>query len=163
MDCNNIIFDEINNENMLEALDIYLANTEFFSLVDDYPSIDNIKNELNNTPLGINYHKKIYSLIKYKNKTIGVLDILLGYPESNATYIGLLLIKEKNKKYGKKSFEKLQSFLKENNYSSIKLAVLKNNPRGLNFWYKIDFIKVSEKYTIINNKKYSVYELSKNI
>jgi ribosomal protein S18 acetylase RimI-like enzyme len=104
-------------------------------------------------PPSLNPKNKIVMGVFFNNKIIGVIDYLIGYPNSETIYLGLLLLSEnqQSKKLGKKSYDILEKkFSKLNGFSIIRLSVVEKNLRGINFWLKMGFVFTGEKKIYTN-------------
>lgn len=155
-------FDE--KENIEKALKIYKNNSDFFSLLAE----EGIKNEkitkktvikdLELLPDNKDYDDKYYGLIlDTNNNVIGLLDLIYSYPNTQTAYIGLFVIDKPFHRQGLGSqlYYELETFLKTEGFSKIRLGVLKTNPKALSFWKSLDFAEI---------KFYkSFYELEKSI
>lgn len=80
---------------------------------------------------------------------IGVIDIIKDYPELNTWYLGLMLIDPdyRNSSLGRSVFDDTEEWSIDLGAKKIRLGVVEQNNKGLNFWTKVGFksIKTVEK------------------
>ena len=81
------------------------------------------------------------------NELIGVIDLIKDYPEEKTWFLGLLLINphQRGNGLGAKVFNSLQSNLKNTDAKKIKLSVVEQNIKALDFWKKLNFKEIEKK------------------
>ncbi|MGY3777898.1 GNAT family N-acetyltransferase [Isobaculum melis] len=146
-------YEKITTENKAKALAIYFQNTAYFALTDESPTSESLENDLKMLPDSDHKVKKVYRLITDAQKAIGVMDLLLNYPEAHQVHLGLLLIGEKNKGHGRKVYQEVAQQLVEAGYTQIQLGVLQKNGQAFKFWTELDFVKFKETTVMINQKE----------
>jgi len=75
---------------------------------------------------------------------IAALDFLVGYPEDNIWFIGLLLIHpdQRGQGLGKRILKSFESWARSYRAEAVMLGVLECNTRALRFWQSIGFQEV---------------------
>lgn len=158
-----ITFERVNRENVQEALDIYKANPTYFSLFGDHPSMESLERDLKAMPNGIIIENKHYCFIKKAGKVIGLVDLIVSYPEEKSIYIGLYMMKHHRKGLGKEALKEIERQAVHQGYQTMQLGILTKNLSALNFWKQNGFQKVRIKSTEVKGKMHEVIEMKKSI
>jgi RimJ/RimL family protein N-acetyltransferase len=94
------------------------------------------------------------------DEIIGYLTFYKGYPDSATAYICFLFLTVRGNGYGKEIAEAMTTYLNENGFSKIKLAVSLKNWNGIKFWQKCGF----DKLTLVDiSEEYGCIELEKSL
>ncbi|MBF0207913.1 MAG: HIT domain-containing protein [Oligoflexia bacterium] len=102
------------------------------------------------TPLG----ERVIMLVKHihhlqENNSIGVVDVIRGYPTSGHAMLGLLLLNEKYQRQGlgAKSYREIEKTVILNwpEVVVMRIGVVDSNIDVITFWVKIGFRKTGEK------------------
>ncbi|MHB1316481.1 MAG: GNAT family N-acetyltransferase [Minisyncoccota bacterium] len=121
---------------------LYTESNDYFQLVlnrDVLPSDSTL--DFNSVPEGKTLEDKfIYGVFK-SEKLVGVIDLIRDYPDQNTWFIGLLLLtpSERGNNLGKKIFNVLAGILINVGAQKIRISVVNQNIRALDFWIKIGF------------------------
>ena len=85
-------------------------------------------------------------LIKQGNNYIGLVDYCINNPSDNTPWISLFVIHKKFQRSGNSHevFERLESLVRKEGKTKLRLAVHKENEKGLSFWSRIGFNKFKE-------------------
>lgn len=105
------------------------------------------KETLDALPPNFDRNKKLVFAITQDANDIGIIDILMGYPNEDTAFIGLLLLVEsaKGKGLGEQAYKKLEKqILVFQNISKIKLSVVESNIEVEKFWKKMGFQRTGE-------------------
>lgn len=83
---------------------------------------------------------------------VAVVDILEGYPDEDAVYMGLFMIDGKRHRigYGRKLMQQLEENIRQKGFKRIRLGVVEGNQKAMAFWLSLDFKEVK---TIISTIK----------
>jgi len=100
-------------------------------------------------------------------KIIGFFDLYYGYPEVTTLWISILLIRNEMQKlgFGHEIIETVSQQAREKGYASIGIGVHLKNWKGLRFWSKNGFDKItgiSGDY-VFGENNFSVIRLIKNL
>lgn len=147
---------DINSESRLKkALEIYISNTEYFSLFSDHAvSIQTLKEDMNSCPPNTHKDAKQFKLISANSLIIGLIDYIVSYPDDDSVYIGLVLI---DKQYqgqgmGTKVISKFEDFIKKLGFIYIQLGVVDENTQAMKFWTSLHYKKLEEKRVQVGDK-----------
>jgi ribosomal protein S18 acetylase RimI-like enzyme len=72
---------------------------------------------------------------------VGVLDLMLDYPEPGVVHVVLLLFREacQGLGYGKETTATLEAALREHGYRAVRLSVVDENGEALAFWQAVGY------------------------
>ncbi len=159
---------EIPNEIILDvALEIYLSNPNYFIMSSGKPATkEDLIRDISIYPDVIEISKKNTRLYLQNELPIGIVDFILGFPNSDTVYIGLLIVdsKYKLKGFGSQIYKDLETEFKELDYSRVRIGVMIENTEGLNFWNKMGFtIQKTTSTSISENISVDVYIMEKAI
>ena len=93
----------------------------------------------------IDDHRKVYVLVpRVGGPAVGVLDLLLDYPEPATAQIGLLLFREacQGLGYGKETTAAVEAALARAGYRALRLSVVDENVDAKAFWARLGFAVV---------------------
>ncbi len=132
----------------LESVDIIqkiLESAPFYNLMtegEELPSSNAAKDALTTLPPNTTEDKKHFFIFQNYEKTpIGVADLVIGYPNDETAFLGLLLLDENYQKrhLGTDCFSLLLNFINSfNQIKCIQIGVVENNPVE-GFWKKMGF------------------------
>lgn len=124
------------------VLDLYNSNPNYFKCFPPMPSVESIKLDMSTLPPGCDMHNKYYLGYWSVKELVGVLDIILAYPDDKTIFIGLFMIDKRFQGSGRgsKIITELIEFFKLD-YKFIQLAFMKDNKAAQAFWEKNGFIK----------------------
>jgi GNAT superfamily N-acetyltransferase len=71
----------------------------------------------------------------------GVLDIVRGYPEESAWFLGLLLLTPelRGRGLGERIYRRVEEWVREQGAATIHLGVLERNPDARRFWERLGY------------------------
>ncbi len=87
-------------------------------------------------------HRKVFALVpRAGGPAVGVLDLLLDYPEPATAQIGLLLFREacQGLGYGKETTAAVEAALARAGYRALRLSVVDENVEAKLFWERLSF------------------------
>ncbi len=90
-----------------------------------------------------------------ENELVGVIDLLIGYPNKTTAFIGLMLLSEQNqtKGMGREIFKKLEKYIHcFESISKIRLSVVESNSSVIKFWQKMGFNLTGERKPYANKR-----------
>lgn len=122
------------------------GNTQFYQYCEADPSIEQIKRDMSITPPEIDMSLKYYVGFYQEHGLVAVMDLIDGYPEPDAAYIGFFMMNKQlqGKQIGTAIIQELTAYLKKIGKTSIRLAIDKENPQSTQFWKKNGFFIIKE-------------------
>ena len=129
--------------------DIYrlcCGNSMYYEYCPPFVTEKRIKEDMVTFPPNTTIDDKYYVGFYDDNKLIAVMDLINGYPEDHIAFIGFFMTDStiQGKGIGSNIISHLCSYLKSQNYNSIRLAWIKGNPQAEHFWLKNEFIMIRE-------------------
>lgn len=150
------ILENVDSSSINEILKIYLSNDEYFILSGGTPAtVDNIYQDMKESPPNILKEQKQYKIIKKDNQYIGVIDYITSYPDFDSVYIGLFIIDKtvQGCGHGSRILENFEAKIKDRGFKRIRLGVLNNNESGFKFWRNKGFVVIKEMYSTIHPER----------
>ena len=147
---------DVTEDLLKDVLEIYSTNEEYFIISsNEKPSVQTIMDDKSEIPPNSKLEKKNYKLILKDDRSIGIIDYVIDYPDEQTIYIGLLLIHGEfhRQGYGREFIEQFISSMKKDGYLKIRLGVLKQNHKAFEFWTKMGFNLVKEIRSTIKPEK----------
>ena len=150
----------LNEDDLKDIYDLCKKNREYYKCIRINPTLDNVKEILNDIPPKSSKDKKNCIGLYLKNKLVAILYLIEDYPNNDSCFIGLLIIDVdyQGKGRGKDITTSLIKTVKENGYKRIELGVIEDNVSAIKFWNKMGFIPTG---TIYNHEKYNVIMMEK--
>ncbi|XQY91755.1 GNAT family N-acetyltransferase [Metabacillus sp. HB246100] len=128
--------EEVKEEHLACVKEIVNSNGEYNQLENDQErrTDKEIREEFFN-------HFSRSFLIKYGEKSIGVIDSLDLNPKDGYPWLGLLMLKkdEQGKGYAKKAYKQYEDRVKQSGQKAIRLAVLTQNDHAKAFWQSLGY------------------------
>jgi ribosomal protein S18 acetylase RimI-like enzyme len=93
----------------------------------------------------VDSQRRVFVLIpRAGGPAVGVLDLLLEYPEPDVAQIVLLLFREacQGLGYGKETTAAVEGALEARGYRALRLSVVDENPEARAFWERLGFAAV---------------------
>lgn len=135
----------LRDEHIVESLLDQLA--AYSMLVDGIPKVEGAARRfLTAVPHGCTPSSKHVFAVVQKAKSVGLVDVIDGYPRTSVAFIGLLAIREdrQNEGLGRRSYELVERFAREQlEATTFRLAVVETNP-ATDFWKKMGFTETGE-------------------
>lgn len=131
----------ISNQYQALVQTILNAAPSYYMKIDGVPDAGSAKGVFEELPPQCHYEDKHVLLIERASTPVGVIDLVIGYPERRIAFIGLLVIDEKyqNMGLGKRSYQLLEAYIRQFSVDSIQLGVNDTNDVGMRFWPKMGF------------------------
>ena len=132
----------ITKQSFKQVFEVYENNQEFFLLTQGKKAtIESSICDIDALPPNCDIDQKIYISIWEDGRAVGVLDLIMNYPEKSSLWIGLLLISSKlhGRKIGSRLVSAVLSAAKEVGHEFAQLGVIESNIKGINFWQKHRF------------------------
>ncbi len=121
-------------------------NKEFYKHTEARPTSENIRDDMQATPPGIDLSSKYYFGFFDNQELVAVMDLVDGYPKADIAYIGFFMMNLKNqgKQIGTAIIGEVINYLESIGKTSVRLAIDKGNPQSTHFWKKNGFEIISE-------------------
>lgn len=153
--------DEIKLQNMLETCN------DYFNLVYKRNNQENSAHEIL-TELPDNKtddDKFVIGIFDEEKNIIGVIDIIRDYPQNNIWFLGLMLISPnfRSNGLGKKVFDDTEEWAVDLGAKFIRLAVVEQNIKGLNFWKKLGFKIIKDKIQDLEGIETKLFIMEKSL
>jgi len=134
--------------------------------IDGVPDAGSAKSVFEELPPNCTFENKHVLLIEEASIPVGVIDLVIGYPNSKVAFIGLLVLDEKyqGRGLGKRSYEALEDYIRQFSIDSIQLGVNDTNEIGMLFWPKMGYklqgrTRINQGIKVTSN----VYVMEKNL
>lgn len=116
-------------------------------------------------PPGIDAADKHVLGIESSGCLVGVLDLIDGYPEKRAWYVGLFLIDPGSRSLGlgRRVWATVEHWIQGRGGSTIRLAVVTQNPRGRAFWESVGFHVEGRSTLVSGNRQNTLWKLIKSL
>ena len=158
-----LVFKQLKATNLSQALPIYRANSEYFSLTNTVPTLATIADDYHALPPGTTRQQKAFGIVTGGNQPVAVLDLVRGYPDAQTTYVGLLLVANRGVGIGHQIVATLAQQLHQQGFKYLALAVLANNPRAQHFWTTLGFMALDERMTQVGDQAVMVVRYRKDL
>lgn len=124
-----------------QILALCLENTQYYAYCGKQPSLDLILNDLRITPPGVDLSAKYYVGFYDDAVLAAVMDLIIGYPDDTACFIGFFMMRRQMQGRGVGSgvIRDVCRSLKAHGCSSVMLGIDKGNPQSTCFWKKNGF------------------------
>lgn len=145
-------FREMNGGNKKDIDDLFglfRATPGYFQTVKGRnPEIDDAVEALTATPPGGDL-KKVFSGYWLANELVGCSDIVFGYPDRFAAYLGLLLFRKgmQSKGYGAWAHRELCEAAVSKGHQRMRLSIIETNTRAAQFWAKQGYREIGTQCT----------------
>jgi len=156
----------ITKANCKQVIDVYNSNQDFFILTEGKPAtLSGCIANIDAMPPGFNPENKFCIGIWENETCIAVLDFLVGYPNLEHLYIGLLLVHSNlhGKGIGKKIIEYVLATAKHEGLKTARVAVCTANSKALSFWSKLGFVKTGESRATVGDIIMDVFVMEYSI
>ena len=129
-----------------EILALCLANTLYYRYCGKQPTKALILNDLHVTPPGTDASSKYYVGFYDGPVLVAVMDLIVGYPDEDACFIGFFMMNmaRQGRQLGSGIVRTLCARLKALGFSSVLLGIDKGNPQSTHFWKKNGFAVIRE-------------------
>ncbi|MCO5144190.1 MAG: GNAT family N-acetyltransferase [Oligoflexia bacterium] len=106
-------------------------------------------------PEGIKPEDKFFYAVYMNGDCIGCVDLIRSYPKKDTVFLGLLLISDNHHRqgFGSRIFALIMEEIKKMAFvAKIRLGVLENNHKAIQFWKKMKFQPTGEEKPFQNKK-----------
>lgn len=138
----NYTIEPVTMENLSFYESVFYNNKEYYHLTDGHDANRDICED---TICGFTSYNAHNIGISQSGEAVSFLNILVGYPDADTLYIGLLLVDDRFKRQsvGTSVVKALITLAAECKFKNLRLSVQENNINGLNFWKKLGFYEIN--------------------
>lgn len=135
--------------------DMSSKNHTFYQYHPPFVTKESILADMAALPPGKSADDKFYVGYFEKESLVGIMDLILDYPEKGIAFIGLFMVNTQyqNSGVGSEIIGEVIMCLKSLSYKEIRLGVDKGNPQSHAFWTKNHFAAISEAEYILMGLK----------
>jgi GNAT superfamily N-acetyltransferase len=132
---------KITSESQELVQSILDAAPSYYMKIDGVTDAGSAKSVFEELPPNCTFENKHVLLIEEASIPVGVIDLVIGYPDSKVAFIGLLVLDEKyqGRGLGKRSYQVLEDYIRQFPVDSIQLGVNDTNDVGMLFWPKMGY------------------------
>lgn len=130
-------------------------NYIFYQYHPPFVTKESILEDMAALPPGKSADDKFYVGYFERESLVGIMDLILDYPEKGIAFIGLFMINTQyqNNGVGSEIIGEVIIRLKSLGYKELRLGVDKGNPQSYAFWSKNHFTAISEAEHILMRLK----------
>lgn len=124
------------------AEELFAACPGYFQRLHGHPyTAEDVRDLLLEKPVGVE-EKRIWMAV-LEDRTVGVVEFLLDYPQPGTIYVGLLMVREdlQGQGFGGEFYRHLEARCEGRHF---RLAVLQWNTAALAFWRRMGFLETGE-------------------
>lgn len=123
-------------------------NTLYYEYCPPFVTAESIEKDMTALPPGKTADDKFYVGYFDGDKLIAVMDLILGFPESDTVYVGFFMtdISIQGKCIGSSIISELSRFVSDSGFYKIQLGWVKGNPQPEHFWHKNGFFETGKTY-----------------
>lgn len=129
-----------------DILDLCRKNTQYYRYCGKQPTLELILNDLRITPPGMTADDKYYVGFYDSAVLAAVMDLIAGYPDETACFIGFFMMNKalQGNGVGSEIIRDACRYLREAGFTSVLLGIDKGNPQSAHFWKKNGFQVIRE-------------------
>lgn len=143
--------------------DIYVlckGNPTYYRYMKMEPTPENLRESMTALPRGMTMEDKLFAGFYQDGCLIALLDLIIGYPDSDTAFIGWFMMSKAQQGAGIGSaiVKDILDCLKKEGFSYVRLGYIKGNPESEGFWKKNGFLPAgveskTDDYTIVVMKR----------
>ncbi len=129
-----------------DILAFCLQNSQYYRYCGKQPQRELILHDLRVTPPGKTLRDKYYVGFFDRGELAAVLDLIEGYPDDGACFVGFFMMSRRlqGRQIGSGIVQELFRCLKERGFARVLLGIDKDNPQSTHFWIKNGFAVIRE-------------------
>lgn len=137
---------KIQEEDLNQVLKLAQANPQYYAHCPPEPTIENLREDLQALPTGMERKDKWYLGFWEENILVAVCDLIFGYPDQETLYIGFFMMNPtlQGKGVGSMIIGELLDHLK-GSFKRSRLAYVLENRQAEQFWLKQGFTPIEGK------------------
>lgn len=136
---------ELSHSDLPALLSLCLGNPQYYSFLDEEPTMDALAAEMTELPPGCSLDQKSYlGFFDAGGDLIAVLDLIRGYPAEGCAFIGFFMVdaSRQGTGIGSQLISKLLDRLRDSGVFRVRLAYVEGNEQSRRFWEKRGFLEV---------------------
>ena len=136
----------MNDSDADDILCFCLQNTQYYQYCGKQPSRELVVNDLHITPPDTPASAKYYVGFYDHDVLVAIMDLIDGYPSSDAAYIGFFMMNKQlqGNQIGTGIIQEVCQYIKETGIKRVLLGIDKGNPQSTHFWKKNGFSVIRE-------------------
>lgn len=130
----------LTDEDLPALLDLCESNPAYYELYGERPTLENLAQALRELPPGCDADQKEF-LGFFEEGLVAVMDVIRGYPDERAAYVGLLMVDGARHGHGIGTQVARAEFrrLRFEGFSRVRLAYIQGNEPARHFWTSLGF------------------------
>lgn len=135
----------LTNEDLPVLLTLCESNPAYYKLYGERPTLANLAQALRELPPGCHSDQKEF-LGFFEEELVAVMDVIRGYPDERAAYVGLLMVDgaHHGRGVGTQVARAELRRLRAEGFSRVRLAYIQGNEPARRFWTKLGFEPTGE-------------------
>ena len=131
----------LTDEDLPALLALCESNPAYYELYGERPTLENLAQALRELPPGCRADQKVFLGFFAQGKLVAVMDIVRGYPDERAAYVGLLMVDGAwhGCGIGSQVVRDELRRLRAKGFSRVRLAYIQGNEPAQTFWAKLCF------------------------
>ena len=131
----------LTDEDLPALLALCESNPAYYELYGERPTLENLAQALRELPPGCCADQKVFLGFFAQGELVAVMDIVRGYPDERAAYVGLLMVDGAwhGRGIGSQVARDELHRLRAKGFSRVRLAYIQGNEPARTFWAKLGF------------------------
>lgn len=154
---------KLSHSDLPALLSLCLGNPQYYSFLDEEPTMDALAAEMTELPPGCSLDQKSYlGFFDAGGDLFAVLDLIRGYPAERSAFIGFFMVDASRQGAGVGSLliSQLLDRLRGEGVSRVRLAYVEGNEQSRHFWRKCGFFEAGAP---IDQGKYKVVPMERSL
>lgn len=138
---NDYLVKKIREEDIPTVYELCKGNPYYYEHMKMQPTPENLTEVMTELPPGKTADDKFFVGFWEDDKLVAILDLIIGYPDSDTVFIGWFMM---NRDFGGKGIgsaivQKVLACMKKEGMQQARLGYIKGNRQARNFWLKNGF------------------------
>ena len=131
----------LTDEDLPALLALCESNPAYYELYGERPTLENLTQALRELPPGCRAEQKAFLGFFEETGLVAVMDVVRGYPDDRAAYVGLLMVDGAyhGRGIGSQVARAELRRLRAEGFSRVRLAYIQGNEPARRFWTKLGF------------------------
>lgn len=139
-----------------EVCSLCSRNELYYRYCPPFVSEESIRCDMEALPPKVKPEDKYYIGFYDGDRLISVMDLIIGYPDSDTAFIGFFMmdVPAQGKGNGSRIIDEMCAYLKKSRIAKVRLGWVEGNPQSAHFWHKNGFTETgmtsrTEDYTVV--------------